>query len=141
MQARAPVVQRISNHGLPPPVSAYSHAVKAGQFLFVSGQVPVDPYTNAVIGDTIEEQTQAILLSLDRVLKAGGTGPENVVWMGVFLKYPEDFDGYNRVYQEFFQNGYPARATVSAGLLGEFRIEAWAIACAPASTQSGGNQP
>lgn len=141
MQSGTTAVRRITNGELPPPVSAYAHAVSAGSFLFVSGQVPVDPYTNTVVGDTIEEQTRAILAGLDRVLKAGGTGPENVVWMGIFLKHPEDFEGYNRVYQAYFHAGYPARATVSAGLLGEFRIEAWAIAWVPEPKESGSEQP
>lgn len=125
----------------PVPLGNYSHAVRAGQLLFVSGQGARDPKTGTERGVTldaqgnvvsydIEEQTRACLQNLKVVLDAAGCTMEDLVDVSVFLADMKDFQKYNRVYSEFFNfAGPPARTTVQvAGLPGKNFIEIKAIA-------------
>lgn len=108
-----------------------SLAVRAGDFIFVSGQVPVDPLTGQIIGSTIEEQTEAVLKRLEKVLKAAGSGLAEVVKMTVFMTNIKNFERMNRVYQSFFPKMFPTRSCVEIKLAINVELEIEAIAYSP----------
>src|SRR6266853_4831212 len=102
----------------PAAIGPYSQGIQAGNLVFVSGQVPMDPATGALIdAKDIQSQTRRTLLNLQEVLKAAGASMENVVRTTVFLKNMNDFSGMNGVYAEFFPASAPARATVEVSRL------------------------
>lgn len=105
-----------------PPVGAYSPAVRAGDFLFLSGQVPTDPETGALIGDDVPTQTHAVLDRIERVLKEAGATLGDVVSVNAYLADINDWDSFNEAYKSRFQPPFPARTTVGAGLHG-FLVE------------------
>lgn len=105
----------------------YSAATKAGGFVFVSGQGPWDPARGSFAGETIEEQAELTLRSLQGVLQEAGVGLIDVVKVQVHLRDLDDFDRFNQVYVRFFPSSAPARTTVGSGL-GEIMIEIDAIA-------------
>lgn len=90
---------------------AFSQAVRAGDFVFVSGQVGDDLETFEVAGDTIEEQTRQCLKNVEEILAEAGLTLDNVVRVSAYLSRPEDFDRFNKVYSEIFNAPYPARIT------------------------------
>jgi len=94
--------------------SPIAQGVKCGDFVFVSGQGPLDPVTKQVLSDDISEQTRITLDNVVRVLEAAGTSLGNVVKVGVFLRDMADFDAFNRVFREYFKGVQPARTTVEA---------------------------
>ena len=103
---------------IPKPTGPYSHSVAAGSFVFVSGQIPIDPVTNKLAGDTIEAQTIQVLDNLEAVLKAQGLTLANVVKTEVFLKHITDLKKVNEVYGRRFQDeNKPARQTVQVARL------------------------
>lgn len=115
--------------GAPKPVASYSSAVRAGKFVFCSGQIPLDPKTGALVPGGIEEQTRAVLDNLGAVLAAAGVGYADVVKCGVFLSDLSDFAAFDAVYARYFAASPPARSTVQvAGLPRGARIEIDAIA-------------
>lgn len=102
----------------PSAIGPYSQAIRAGNLLFVSGQIPIDPSTGKVIQDTsIGAQTRRVLLNLQAILQAGGASLADVVKTTVFLKDMNDFSEMNAAYAEFFQTYAPARATVEVSRL------------------------
>lgn len=102
----------------PLPVGAYSPAVRAGNLIFVSGQVPRDPATGNLIGTTIEEQTAATLANVARVLKSAGATLENIVSATVYLADEDDWGRFNEVYKATLSPPYPSRAAVGVALRG-----------------------
>jgi len=98
----------------PPPTAAYSHAVRAGDFLFVTGQLGVDPRTGALVPGGAVEQAQQIMRNLEIVLKSAGASFDRVVMARIFLvNFTADYPGVNKVYSGYFAPGrYPARTTV-----------------------------
>ena len=110
-----------------PPVGAYSPAVRAGNLIFVSGQVPKDPQTGATLGTDVGEQTRAVMANTERVLKAAGASLRDVVCVTAYLQRIDDWDAFNAVYRTLFQPPYPARTTVGADLHG-FLVELSVIA-------------
>lgn len=96
------------------PGNPYSHAIRCGELVFISGQVAKDPGTGRIVGETIEEQARVALENLRRVAAAAGATLERVVKVTVFLKNAEDFDGFNKIYAEVFTPPYPARSTLVA---------------------------
>lgn len=105
----------------------YSPGLRAGDFIFVSGQVPRDPATGQIVGETIEEQTTQVLENIKAILEAGGATLEDVVKVSAHLADLSLFDRYNRVYVSYFSDPKPARTTVGSQLLG-FLVEIDAIA-------------
>ena len=97
----------------PEAIGPYCHAMKSGNFVFCSGQTPLDPETMKIVGTTIEEQTQRVLNNLSIVLSGVGLSLRNIVKTTVYLKNMEDFKGMNRVYEEIFQGHKPSRTTIS----------------------------
>ena len=110
-----------------PPVGAYSPAVRAGNLIFVSGQVPKDPATGALLGSDVGEQTRHVLANTERVLKAAGASLSDVVAVTAYLQRIEDWDAFNAVYRSILQPPYPTRTTVGADLHG-FLVEISVIA-------------
>ena len=113
----------------PEAIGPYSQAVRAGNLVFASGQIPTDPATGQFVAGGIAEQTEQVLRNLSAVLEAAGTGLDRVVKTTVFLAEMSDFAAMNEVYARFFSNEPPARATVAAaGLPRNARVEIDVIA-------------
>jgi 2-iminobutanoate/2-iminopropanoate deaminase len=121
--------QAISSPDAPKAIGPYSQAVRAGQLLFVSGQVPLDPATAEMVAGDIAAQTRRVFENLGAVLKAGGRSFNDVVRTTVFLADMNDFAEVNKVYGTYFSEPYPARATVQvARLPKDARVEIDVIA-------------
>ena len=111
------------------PVGPYSPALRAGQLLFVSGQVPIDPATGQMIDGDIAAQTRRVLDNIGALLSAAGLDFSHVVRTTVFLADMNDFAAMNAGYSTFFTQPYPARSTVQAARLPrDARVEIDAIA-------------
>jgi 2-iminobutanoate/2-iminopropanoate deaminase len=109
--------QAVSSPDAPKAIGPYSQAVRAGQLLFVSGQVPLDPATGQIVAGDIAAQTRRVFDNLGAVLKAGGRSFADVVRTTVFLADMNDFAAVNEVYGSYFSEPYPARATVQVARL------------------------
>ena len=107
----------ISTQKAPAAIGPYSQAVKAGNLLFISGQIPVDPATGEVVEATIQAQAQRSLENVKAVLAAAGASLDNVVKTTVFLKDMDDFVEMNRIYKTFFTADCPARSAVQVAKL------------------------
>ncbi len=105
-----------TNEG-PKAIGPYSQAIKANGFVFVSGQVAIDPATQQVIHGDVAAQTDRVMKNLAGILKAAGSGLEKVVRSTVFLKNMGDFTAMNEVYGKYFTSEPPARATVEVARL------------------------
>jgi len=111
------MIERITSTGGPAPRGPYSPAVKAGDYVFVSGQVPLDPATGQIADGGVGPQTRQTLLNIQRILEGCGATMAQVVRCGVFLVDVADFKAMNEVYTEFFDQGKPARTTVQVAAL------------------------
>jgi 2-iminobutanoate/2-iminopropanoate deaminase len=111
------VRQAVSTPAAPAAIGPYSQAVRAGSLLFVSGQIPLDPKTGAVIGGDIAAQTHRVFQNIAAILEAAGTSLDRVVRVGVFLADMNDFAAMNEVYGTYFTSPAPARATIQAARL------------------------
>ena len=114
-----------------PGVGPYSHAIRAGDFLFISGQPGLDPTTAALVGSTFESQARQALANLVHVLRAAGSGPENVVRTTVWLTDTAHFQMLNKLYAEVFVSDPPTRSTPTVQLPRGILISIDAIAIAP----------
>ena len=101
----------------PAAIGPYSHAVTAGQLLYTSGQIPLDPKTGKLVADDIETQTRQVLANVAAVLTAGGVTMQQVVKSTVFLKDMADFPKMNALYEAAFAPHKPARSTVQVAKL------------------------
>jgi len=101
----------------PKPIGPYSQAIKSNGFLFVSGQVALDPQTGEFVGTDVRQQTERVLENLKGILEAGGSSFPHVVKTTVFLKDMNDFAVMNEVYARYFPAAPPARSTVQAARL------------------------
>jgi 2-iminobutanoate/2-iminopropanoate deaminase len=101
----------------PPAIGPYSQAVKAGNFVFTSGQIAIDPVTGDMAGSDIETQTVQVLQNLKEVLAAAGTGFENVIETLIFCTDLSGFETINRIYGEVMGGHKPARSTVQVAAL------------------------
>jgi 2-iminobutanoate/2-iminopropanoate deaminase len=119
----------ISTPNAPAAIGPYSQAIRANGFLFISGQIPVNPATQQLVEGGVAAQTEQVLHNLEAILKAAGSGLDKVVRTGVFLKDMGEFATMNDVYQRFFPQSAPARSTVEvARLPKDVRVEIDAIA-------------
>jgi len=107
----------IATDRLPAPKGPYPPAVRAGGFVFVSGQGPIDPDSGEVLRGSIEQQTELVLTNIKTILEAAGTSIARVVKANVYLDKIEDFARMNRVYASFFVSDPPARTTIQAANL------------------------
>jgi len=125
------VKQSIQTERAPQAIGPYSQAIKAGGFVFCSGQIPTDPATGQFVEGGIAEQTEQVLKNLSAVLEAAGSSLDRVVKTTVFLVDMFEFAQMNEVYGKFFADNPPARATVEAARLPrDARVEIEAIAVA-----------
>lgn len=119
--------QQITTASGASPAGAYSQGIRAGDFVFVSGQGPLDPATGQIVGETIEEQTERTLENVKAILEAAGATLADVVKTTVHLSDLSLFPRYNEVYASYFPEPRPARTTVGSELLG-IMVEIDAIA-------------
>lgn len=116
----------------PRPVGPYSQAIRAGDFLFVAGQIPVDPKTEKVVTDSITAQTQQCMNNIKAILTANGGSLADIVRITIYLTNIEDFPQVNEVYANYFDLDPPARTTIQvAGLPKNVPLEIDAIAYIP----------
>jgi 2-iminobutanoate/2-iminopropanoate deaminase len=101
----------------PKPIGPYSQAIRANGFLYVSGQVALDPKTGELVGADVQQQTERTLQNLKGILEAAGSNLHHVVKTTVFLKDMNDFAAMNEVYAKFFTLAPPARSTVQVARL------------------------
>lgn len=107
----------ISTKDAPQAIGPYSQAIKANGFVFVSGQVAIDPATQQVIAGDVATQTDRVLRNLSEILEAAATGLGKVVRSTVYLKNMNDFAAMNTVYGKYFSSAPPARSTVEVARL------------------------
>src|SRR6476620_10951766 len=112
---------------VPPPAGAYSPAVKAGPFVFVSGQVPKDPVSGELVGDDVESQTRQVIANVERALRAAGAELSDVVSTTVYLSDVGLWGRFNAVYKEIMPQPYPTRTALGADLR-DIYVEISAIA-------------
>ena len=119
--------QQLNITGVSSATSPYSPGLRVGDFVFVSGQVPRDPVTGKIVGETIEEQTAQVLENVKAILEAGGATMADVVKVSAHLSDLSLFERYNKVYVTYFPDPKPTRTTVGSQLLG-FLVEIDVIA-------------
>lgn len=122
--------EAISTTAAPAAIGPYSQALKNGRFLYISGQLPIDPATGCITESDIKAQTTQSIRNQLAILKEAGGDLENVVKTTVFLSNMDDFSAMNEVYQAFFKAPYPARSAVEVAKLPKgalVEIEAFAI--------------
>ncbi len=114
----------ILTENAPAPIGPYSQAIRAGNMLFCSGQIPLDPKTGEINSPEIEAQTKQVMINIDAVLKAAGATFANVVKTTIYLVDMADFPKVNTIYAERFGDVAPARSTVAvAALPRKVRVE------------------
>jgi 2-iminobutanoate/2-iminopropanoate deaminase len=121
----------IATDHAPRPIGPYSQAIRAGGFIFVSGQIPLHPHTGSIQGADIASQTDQVMKNMTAILEAAGSGLAKVVKTTVYLTDLNNFSGFNLVYEEHFGGIKPARSTVQVARLPKevlLEIEAIAIA-------------
>ena len=123
------VKEIVATERAPRAIGPYSQAVRAGNLLFASGQIPIDPATGEFVAGGVAEQTDQVMRNLSAVFEAAGASLKQVVKTTVFLADMNDFTAMNEVYGRFFGENPPARATVQAARLPrDARVEIEAIA-------------
>ena len=122
----------VSTPDAPQAIGPYSQAIRAGQFLFLSGQIPIDPATGEVVAGDVRAQTRRVLDNIGGVLDAAGGSMDAVVKTTVFLIDLADFTAMNDVYAQAFEAPAPARSTVQVSRLPrDVRVEIEAVALLP----------
>ncbi len=120
----------IKTQSAPQPIGPYSQGIRAGNFLFVSGQGPIDPKTGKMIEADIVKQTHQTLQNVKAIVEDSGLTLSDVVKVSIFLKNASDFQKMNEIYKTFFQENPPTRTTVQAEFVSPgMLIEIDAIAC------------
>ena len=126
------MIERYLMPGAPKPRGPYSHAVRAGDFIYVSGMGPIDPATNEFSFGDIKHETRVVLENIKSILEGAGATLSDVVRCGVFLGDRNDFSAMNEVYAEYFGDARPARTTVQVVLPAErMKVEIDCVAWKP----------
>jgi 2-iminobutanoate/2-iminopropanoate deaminase len=126
------MIERLTPPSVPTPRGPYSPAVRAGDFLFVSGQGPIDTATDQMSYGDIQHETRLVLRNIQRILEGCGSTMAEVVKCSVFISDGRDFAAMNQVYAEFFGNDKPARTTVEAKFADpKMKVEIDCIAYSP----------
>jgi len=113
----------------PAPIGPYSQAVQAGNMLFISGQIPIDPVTNQLVNGSIGDEATQVMKNLGALLAASGFSFENVVKATIFLSDMNHFADVNEIYGSYFKSDFPARETVAVlGLPKNVNVEISVIA-------------
>ncbi len=119
----------IQTEGAPAPIGPYSQAVRVGNMVFLSGQIPIDPATGELITGSVEAEAEQVMKNLSAVLKAADLDFSHIAKTSIFLQNMSDFAAVNAVYGSYFTGEYPARETVEvAGLPKGVRVEISVIA-------------
>jgi 2-iminobutanoate/2-iminopropanoate deaminase len=122
----------INTSNAPAPIGPYSQAVAAGNFIFVSGQIPVDSATGEVVSESVTAETKLVMENIKAVLSAAGVGFEHIVKTTIFLTDMQTFAQVNQVYGSYFTDQFPARETVQvAALPKNVNVEISVIAIKP----------
>jgi 2-iminobutanoate/2-iminopropanoate deaminase len=126
------MIERLHPEGVPTPRGPYSPAVRAGDFIYVSGQGPMDAASGQWSFGDIRHETRVVLSNIQRILEACGASLSDVVKCSVFLRHGSDFAAMNEVYAEFFGEAKPARTTVEAKFANpEMKVEIDCVAYRP----------
>jgi len=127
------MIERIFPPGAPQPRGPYSPAVRAGDTIYVAGQIPIDPVSGQVVLGDVGSETRQVLTNIRNILSGCGATLADVVRCGVYLTNADDFKAMNEVYAEFFGEAKPARTTiiVAALPLKDAKVEIDAIAYKP----------
>ncbi|MFA6059634.1 MAG: RidA family protein [Taibaiella sp.] len=112
--------QIINTSGAPAPIGPYNQAMRVGDFLFVSGQIPIDPATGELVQSGIQDETEKVMQNLAAILKEAGMDFSNVVKSSIFLTDMKQFALVNEVYAKYFTENAPARETVQVAALPKF---------------------
>jgi 2-iminobutanoate/2-iminopropanoate deaminase len=121
--------QTVFSTKAPKPVGPYSQAVKAGKFLFVSGQLPIDPKEGKIVAMDIPSQTRQVMKNIKAILEAADYTMKDVVSTNVYLSSMTLFDQFNSEYAKFFDGEFPARTTLGCELKAEALVEVSVVAC------------
>lgn len=124
-------IERLTPAGVPTPRGPYSPVVRAGDFLFVAGQVPVDPETDKISNGDIQHETRLVLNNIRRILEGVGASMADVVRVGVYIADGGEFAKMNEVYAEFFGENKPARTTIVCGFAAQIKVEIDCVAFKP----------
>jgi 2-iminobutanoate/2-iminopropanoate deaminase len=126
--ARASTKRKVLTNKAPKSSAPLSQAIVAGNTIYVSGQVPIDPETGQMVTGGFEQQAIRVFENIKAILEAAGGTMDSVVKVNVFLTDLGDFAKMNEIYKKYFKEDYPARATVGVKLVGSFQIEIECIA-------------
>ena len=109
--------QLVATDSAPKAIGPYSQAIRLGDLLFCSGQIPLDPQSGNIVGATIEEQTERVIKNIEGILSSQSLTLANVVKTTVFIKDMNEFTRFNEIYGKYFQAPFPARSTVEVARL------------------------
>jgi len=118
----------IQTENAPNPVGPYSQAIKVGKFLFVSGQVAIDPKEGKITANGIKAQTVQVMENIKAILQAAGYNLSDVVQSNVYLSSMKLFSEFNHEYAKYFDKGFPTRATVGMELMSDALVEISVVA-------------
>jgi 2-iminobutanoate/2-iminopropanoate deaminase len=118
----------VLSQNAPKPLGPYSQAVQAAKFLFVSGQLAIDPAEGKIIAQDITQQTRQVIENIKAILEAAGYSLKDVIQSTVYLSSMTLFDEFNREYAKYFEREFPARATIGIGLKSGALIEVSVVA-------------
>lgn len=125
-------IEAIYTDKAPRPVGPYSQAIRAGCFLFISGQIPIDPSTGELVKGEIEEKTRRVLENIRAIVEKAGTTLDHIVKVNVYIRDVSLFSRFNKIYSEYFSGIKPARAVVEVSNLpvgADLEVEAVAYLC------------
>jgi 2-iminobutanoate/2-iminopropanoate deaminase len=117
------MIERLTPAGVPTPRGPYSPAVRAGGFIYVAGQVAVDPETDKLSTGDIQHETRLVIGNIKRILEGCGASLADVVRVGVYMADGAEFTKMNEVYAEFFGGAKPARTTIVCGFAADIKVE------------------
>jgi 2-iminobutanoate/2-iminopropanoate deaminase len=123
--------KKIVTKNAPQAIGPYSQAIQCGDFLFVSGQIAIDPKTGALVEGDIETQTDRVLKNIAAIIEAAGMTAQNAVKCSCFLKDMNDFAKFNAVYETYFGESLPARETVEVSRLPRDVLVEISVICGP----------
>ena len=107
----------IQTNKAPKAIGAYSQAIKSGEFLFISGQIPLNPETMKVVDSSFEDSAQRVISNIENICKEAGASLDDIVKLNIYLLDLENFDILNKIMEERFSEPFPARATIEVARL------------------------
>ena len=107
----------IQTNKAPKAIGAYSQAIKSGEFLFISGQIPLNPETMKIVDSSFEDSAQRVISNLENICKEAGASLDDIVKLNIYLLDLENFDTLNKIIEQRFYEPFPARATVEVARL------------------------